>query len=179
MCGIGAREKYKREAAAVDHHFGDVRIVELGDVQDAPIQRGHRHRRIGRERCDHFVDRARIDERLVALDIDDNVAVERLHDFREAVGTGLVGELGQFDPSAEIVDTRRDAQIVGRDDHLRHCFRRFGASIHVLDHRPAVEIGERLARESSRRVPCGDDGDDGERRNRIDSRASRNRVHDE
>jgi hypothetical protein len=39
----------------------------------------------------------------------------------------------------------------------------------VFDHRTAVEIGERLARESRRSVSGGDDGDDVERGNRIDS----------
>ena len=36
-------------------------------------------------------------------------------------------------------------------------------------HAEAVEIGERFAREPRRGVSCGDDGDDVERRNRIDS----------
>ena len=43
----------------------------------------------------------------------------------------------------------------------------------------AVEIGKRLSRESCRCVSCGDDGDDGERKDRIDFRTSRCRVHDE
>jgi len=49
----------------------------------------------------------------------------------------------------------------------------------VLDHRTTVEIGERFAGESCRSVSGGNDGDDAERKNRIDSRASRYRVHDE
>jgi hypothetical protein len=62
---------------------------------------------------------------------------------------------------------------------LRHERRRGRAPIHVLDHRAAVEIGERFSRESCRCVSCGDDSDDGERKNRIDFRTSRCRVHDE
>jgi hypothetical protein len=39
----------------------------------------------------------------------------------------------------------------------------------MFDHRTAVEVGESLAREPRRSVSGGDDGDDGEGRNRIDS----------
>jgi hypothetical protein len=39
----------------------------------------------------------------------------------------------------------------------------------VLDHRTAIEIREDLAGEPSRSVSGGDEGDDLERKNRIDS----------
>jgi hypothetical protein len=39
----------------------------------------------------------------------------------------------------------------------------------MLDHRASVEVGEYFTRESRRAVSSGDDGDDGERRDRIDS----------
>jgi hypothetical protein len=39
----------------------------------------------------------------------------------------------------------------------------------MFDHRSAVEIGERFAGEPGRSVSSGDDSDDVERRNRIDS----------
>jgi hypothetical protein len=38
----------------------------------------------------------------------------------------------------------------------------------MLDHRSAVEVGKGFSRESRRGVSGGDDGDDGERTNRID-----------
>jgi hypothetical protein len=38
----------------------------------------------------------------------------------------------------------------------------------MFDHRAAVEVGEYFAGESLRSVSGGDDGDDGERRNRVD-----------
>jgi hypothetical protein len=49
----------------------------------------------------------------------------------------------------------------------------------VLDHRAAVDIRERLAREPGRGESGGDDGDDFEGKRRIDRRTSRYRVHDE
>ena len=45
--------------------------------------------------------------------------------------------------------------------------------------RPAVNHGESFAGEAGRRVSGGNDGDDSEGKNRIDSRISRCRMHDE
>ena len=70
--------------------------------------------------------------------------------------------------AAELNHARRDAQIVGGDHDLRDRPRCGRAAVHVFDHRAAVEVGEHLAGESRRRVSGGDDGDDGERRNRVD-----------
>jgi hypothetical protein len=68
-----------------------------------------------------------------------------------------------------------------RDDDFRDRLGGFGAAVDVLDHRPAVDRFERLAGESGRRVPCGDDGDDLQRRGSdgIDRGTGRSRVHDE
>ena len=132
-----------------------------------------------RERRDRFGDRARVDQRLVALHVDDDVAVERRGDLGQAIGAGRVIGARQPDVAAELGHAGGDAQIVGRDDDARHDGRRRGAPIHVLDHRTAVDVGERLAGESRRGESGGDDGDDVERKSGIDRRTSRCRVHDE
>jgi hypothetical protein len=48
----------------------------------------------------------------------------------------------------------------------------------MLDHRTAIDVGERLSRETRRSESGGDDGD-GVEWNGIDRNASRCRVHDE
>jgi hypothetical protein len=52
-----------------------------------------------------------------------------------------------------------DPLVVGRDHHGVDPARFGGPPEHVLDHRPAVEIGERLAWQPGRCVAGGDDGD--------------------
>ena len=89
--------------------------------------------------------------------------------LREPIRPGLVRRSGEPHLAAEIVHARRDSQIIGRDDDVGQNLRRRHAAVHVLDHRTAVEIGERLAGKPCRSVSGGDDGDDAERRNRIDS----------
>ena len=117
-----------------------------------------------------FVDRARIDQRLVALHVDDDVAVERRGDFGEPIGAGLVCRLASAAPcrrtrATRVAMRRSSVATITRDTHRR----RRGAAIDVLDHRPAVDVGERLAGESCRGESGGDDGDDVERRSGIDS----------
>jgi hypothetical protein len=52
-----------------------------------------------------------------------------------------------------------DALVVGGHDHRRNRRRRGGAPVDVLDHRPAADLRERLAREPGRLVARGNDGD--------------------
>ena len=99
----GARE-IQREPAAVDDDLDDVRVVELRALRDPPVERRHRNGRDRRERRDRLVDRPGIDQRLVALHVDDDVAVERRGDFREPIGAGLVRRLRQPHLPAEFVD---------------------------------------------------------------------------
>ena len=101
-------------------------------------------------------------QRLVALHVDDDVAVERRGDFGEAIGAGL-------DASACVSRTlppnslhaRRDAQIVGRDDDL--ATRRGDASARrytcSIIGRPSMSASG-FAGEPRRGESGGDDGDD-------------------
>ena len=66
-----------------------------------------------------LVDRPGIDERLVALHVDDDVAVERFGDFGDPIGAAQMRGLRQPHLSAELRDARRDAQVVGGHDHAR------------------------------------------------------------
>jgi hypothetical protein len=49
----------------------------------------------------------------------------------------------------------------------------------VLDHRTALDVGERFSWEACRSVASGNDGDDVERNTAIDRNCSRRRGHDE
>ena len=71
--GIGAREKY-RASPAVGDDFHDVRTLELFEALERPAQRAHLDRGVGEERRDGGVDRLRLDQRLVALHVDDGAA---------------------------------------------------------------------------------------------------------
>ena len=138
---------------------------------------------VGEQRRDRLGNRIRIDERLVALHVDDDVAVERGGDFGEPIGRAVMIGARHADLAAELLHRAGDAEIVGRDDHLRDRRRRRRAPVDVLDHRAAVDQRERLAGKSGRGESGGDECDDVECRDRIESMITRAitraRVHDE
>ena len=161
--------KVQGVAASIHDDFRDIGIGQFRRVVDAPVQRGDLHRRIDTERRDELVHRPRIEQRLVTLHVDDDVAIQRGGDLGQTVRAGLVRRFREPHPPAECVHTRRNAQIVGGDDDLRHNRGRRHTPVHVLDHRTAVDIGESFPGKTRRSVSGGDDGDNVQRRNRIDS----------
>ena len=120
--------------------------------------------RIGHQGGDGFVDCPRIDQRLVSLHVDDHVALEGGGDLGQSVGPCQMVGARQSDLSAESADSCRNAKIIGRDDDARHSLRSLDAPVHVLDHRAAVQIGERFSGEAGRGESSGDDGDSLQRR---------------
>ena len=154
----GRAREVQREAAAIDDDLDDVRVGELGRVVDAPVERRHLTRRGRRERRDRLVDGARVEQRLVALHVDDDVAVERRGDLGEPIGAGLDGRPASAarrrrTRATRVAIRRSSVATMTRDD--RPATRRH-APVDVLDHRTAVDVGERLCREAaSRRIERG------------------------
>ena len=108
----------------------------------------------------HLLDHLRLDERLVALDVDDDLAGESRGHFRDAIGAGAMRPRASSARCRRSFDRRRDPLVVGGDDDRIDAARRGGAAIDVLDHRTAGDVSERLARKTGRVVSGGDDGDD-------------------
>jgi hypothetical protein len=100
------------------------------------------------------VDQLRLEQRLVALNVDDDglvVEPKLLRGFREAIGSGRMRASGHQNIDAVIGNRRPDALVVGGDDDARRT-----AGTRALgnphDHRLAGDIQQRLARETRRRV---------------------------
>jgi hypothetical protein len=70
---------------------------------------------------------------------------------------------GQPHFAAELVDARRNPQVVGGDNRFGDDRRTRRAPEHMFDHRSSVQIRERFAGKPCRSVSGGDDGDDLER----------------
>ena len=106
--------------AAVDDHLDHVVVDQFGGLRDALVERRHLDRGVGQERRHNLIDGARIDQRLVALHVDDDVDVHAGDDFGEPIGAGLMRGFCEPHAAAEFVHARRDAEVVGRDDHFAH-----------------------------------------------------------
>ena len=83
-----AAGKINRVAGQIGDHFHHVRIGDLARILDALLERGHGNVGIVQQRQRRGVDGRRIDQRLVALDVDDHLRVVGRGDFGHAVGSG-------------------------------------------------------------------------------------------
>src|SRR5207247_1664924 len=82
--------KIDRVAGQVRNYFDDVGIGDFGGILDSLRESRHRDF-VFAEQCQHGrIDRLGIDERLVALDVYDDLRVIRRCDFGGAIGSGCV-----------------------------------------------------------------------------------------
>ena len=97
--GIGAREKYSAKPPRSTTTLTMFGIVELGGIVNAPVERRHLRPTDRRRTARPASSIARGSmQRLVALHVDDDVAVERRGDFGEPIGAGLVRRLASAAP---------------------------------------------------------------------------------
>ena len=159
--GIGAREKYSanpRRSVTTLTTFGFVEVARRSSRRRH--ERAHRDRRVGGERRHRLRDHLGGEQRFVALHVDDEVARERRGDLGQAVAAARWSARVMHGGAAERLDRvarSRSSSVATTTASTRRRGRR--AAIHVLDHRTAGDVGERLARETGRLVSRGDDGD--------------------
>ena len=88
--------------------------------------------------------------------------------------------IGQSGHTAKIPDRVGNTDVVSGDDDGVHARRLGRPAVDVLDHRPAGDVDQRLARQTRRVVSSGDDGDDSGRGKRaVEGIAESDRVHGE
>jgi hypothetical protein len=111
------------------------------------------------EQARHLQDQLRGNERLVALDVDHDIFVleaQQRRGFGDAIGAGSVVGARHQRRVAVRAHRRADALVVGRHVHRgRAALRRLLA--HAHHHRPAGEVGERLAGKTTRAEARRDD----------------------
>jgi hypothetical protein len=136
-------------------------------------QRRHQEVGIVGQGGDDLIDHLGLDQRLVTLHVDDDVAGELRRDFGDAVGAGAMIRPCHPGLAAERLDGPDNAFVVGGDEHAIDRPRPRRSQINVLDHRPAGDQGQRLTGEARRLEASRDDGDCG------GMLRGRNREHDE
>jgi hypothetical protein len=151
--------KVHRVAFHIDHDFHDIPVVDFVCVGDPAPQRRHLDAGVAFERRNQLRDGLRLDERFVALDVDDDLAVEIRRDFGNPIESGAVLHARHADDPAEALHRLLDPGIIGGHDHRIHALRGRRAGVHVLDHRAAGDVGERFAWKACRLIAGGDDGD--------------------
>ena len=119
------------------------------------------HRRIGAlgEQARDALHQRRIEQRLVALDIHDDLVVREVEQrsrLGETIGARRVVRARHDSVESMCDDGVEDPRIVGRDDDAPRT-----ARPRLLgdpdDHRPPADVGERLRRQPRRRVAGGNE----------------------
>ena len=111
-----------RIAGAVKHDFHDIGIERFRRVVDRMARRGDRSVDVDRQQVCHFANKRRLEQRFVALNVDDDGAVvERKgrRGFGQAIGAGRMVGAGHDCIDAVRRDRPEDSLIVGRNDDPR------------------------------------------------------------
>ena len=74
----------------IGDNLHDIRIVDLIRHLDPLLERPHRQFGVAQQREDQRVDSRRIDERFIALDVDDVLGIVGRGDLGDAIGSGRV-----------------------------------------------------------------------------------------
>jgi hypothetical protein len=137
--------KIKAVAFEVENRFHDIGIHDVAGVADGRSHGGDLGRRFFEERGHGGIDRNWINERFVALDVDEHVAWFVRRDFGDALGAGAVIGAGHAGFAAEGADGVDDALVVGGDDDVVDGLCLLCALIYALHHGLAGERDQRLA----------------------------------
>jgi hypothetical protein len=138
----------QRVAHAIDHDFDDVRVALICRLGDSLAECGHLYAGVLGERRDDLGDHLRLDEWQISLHVHDDVAAQIAGDLRNTIGTGAMFRSRQSDTTAERFHSAGNTFVIGRDDNRIDAARLCGTPIHVLNHRPASNLGEDFSRKT-------------------------------
>lgn len=165
--------------AIVGDNLDHIGIAKFIGVGKGAAERAHLDGRVGQERRNGSIDGVGLDQRLIALQVDDGTAGVGSHHLRDSIGAAHVVDARHDRGAAETAHGARDALVVGGHDYGVHQTRRGRAAIHVLDHRAAGDRGKNFSGETGRLEPRGDDGEDRRFSQRKWQTLDRTGVHDE
>ena len=149
--------KIKTVVFEVEDCFYDIGIHDVAGVADGRSDGGNLGGGFFEERGDRSIDRGWIDERFIALDVYEDVAILVRGHFGDAFGAGAVIATGHAGFATEGSDGVDDALVVGGDYNMMNGLGLPGAFVDALDHGFACERDERLAGKARGGVSRGND----------------------
>ena len=119
------------------------------------------------QRKQRGIDRAGIDQRLIALNVDDQFGVGKGgRDFRHTIGTGKMVFSGHLDTGAKASGFVADALVVGGDNDGGKIARHGDTLVNMFQHGSGVETGKSFSGEAGRCVPGRNNAQDFRRHTR-------------
>lgn len=158
--GNGRAGEVQGEVVEIENGFDDVGVHHIGGVSNSGGHGGDLGGRFFEERGDGGVNGVGIDEGLVALHIDENIAGFVRGHFGNAFRSGAVIGTGKARLSAKGGDGVHNPLVIRGYQDFVYGKSLFSPVINVLDHGLPGEGDQGLAREPSRSEACGNDDDD-------------------
>ena len=151
--------KRRRVTFVIDRNLYHRRTQHVGLVIDRFVGSGHLSLRIVTQRIDGAIDRGRIDQGLVALDIHNYLRLQIMGDFGDTIGPRRMIGARHHDVKAGRARCISDARVVGRDNRAGNRSSRGRALSNPNNQRFSVYQQQRLAGQTSRIVTSGNDCD--------------------
>ena len=146
----------ERVAPGVDHHLDHRGARVLPRVDLWKRRRRHQDVRLGEQGRGHRVDHRRVHQRLVPLQVDQDLLVHPAGGLGDTVGAGGAFGGGENRLAPEPAHHRSDPLVVRGDHDARRDFRGVRLAPDIPYHRAAVDFGQRLPRQPRRAVAGGD-----------------------
>jgi hypothetical protein len=164
--GDGRSGKIESPASVVHHdlHHVGIKIIHFVLYTSAGKSQGrHGAARAFLERLYETIDHDRLDQRLISLDVDDDIVGRKPDEppgFGQAVRAAGVAGAGHHGFAAEGLYGLQDARVVRRHQHPVQAPGAGCTLKDPLNHGLAVDVGKGLSRESAGLIPGGNDSDD-------------------
>ena len=135
-------------------------ILHLRCIRDLRFRRRHHERIVMLKRSDKGIDYGGVDQGLIALHVDDEVAVRALcSDLGEAIRPRRVVGTRHDSVAAVLLDGRTDTFVIRRHDDLVDALRPCCPLIDADDHRLPRDIAQGLPGQSCRCIPRRDNAE--------------------
>ena len=131
--------KIKAVSFEVENGFHHIGVHDVARVADGSRDCGDLGGRLFEECGDGGINGRRINQRLIALDIDEDVAFLVGRDFRDAFCACPVVSAGHTGFAAEGANRVDYALVIGRYDNVMNGLSLLGALVYALDHGLAGE----------------------------------------
>jgi hypothetical protein len=159
--GNGSARKIEGIFVEIENGFDDVGIQDVVGVADGRGDRGDLRRRIFQKAGDGGVNAERVDERLVALDIDEDVARFVCGNFGDTLGAGTMIGASHASAAAERLDRIDNPLVIRGYQHFMDSLGPFGPFVDVLDHWFAAKGDKGLTGETRGTVTGRNHNNDG------------------
>src|SRR3989454_4014883 len=151
----------QRVALEIEHHLHYIRVHDVGRNSDGDGESGDLNRGVIQKNLDGGIHRGGVDQRLVALDVDDDLCVATRGaggDFGHPLGARAMVASGHHRVAIKFLHGAQDSLVIGGHQHARNVLGATHTLPYVLNHWLLRQPHQRFAWKAAGSVARGNDG---------------------